>query len=65
MEHWEPKNGVPVERKVRELGPVGMKIFGRPLRDWIQQYHEGVRAIDEGVGRVLQALKDSGRTRTR
>ena len=61
MEHWEPKNGVPVERKVRELGPVGMRdIPGRPLRDWIQQYHEGVRAIDEGVGRVLQALKDSG-----
>ena len=61
MEHWEPKNGVPVEKKVRELGPVGMKdIPGRPLRDWIRQYHEGVRAIDEGVGRVLEALKDSG-----
>ena len=61
MEHWEPKNGEPVEKKVRELGPVGMKdIPGRPLRDWIRQYHEGVRAIDEGVGRVLQALKESG-----
>ena len=61
MEHWEPKNGEPVEKKVRELGPVGMKdIPGRPLRDWIRQYHEGVRAIDQGVGRVLQALKESG-----
>ena len=61
MEHWEPKNGEPVERKVRELGPGGMKdIPGRPLRDWIRQYHEGVRAIDQGVGRVLQALKESG-----
>ena len=61
MEHWEPKNGEPVERKVRELGPVGMKdIPGRPLRDWIRQYHEGVRAIDQGVGRLLQALKESG-----
>ena len=61
MEHWEPKNGVPVEKKVRELGPVGMKdIPGRPLREWIKQYHEGVLAIDEGVGRVLRALKDSG-----
>jgi arylsulfatase A-like enzyme len=61
MEHWEPKNGEPVEKKVRELGPVGMKdIPGRPLRDWIRQYHEGVRAIDEGVGRLLQALKESG-----
>ena len=61
MEHWEPKNGEPVEKKVRELGPVGMKdIPGRPLRDWIRQYHEGVRAIDQGVGRLLQALKESG-----
>lgn len=62
MEHWGPgKDGQPVERKVRELGPVGMKdIPGRPLRDWIQQYHEGVLAIDEGVGRVLKGLKDSG-----
>ena len=61
MQHWEPKNGVPVEKKVRELGPVGMRdIPGRPLRDWIKQYHEGVLAIDEGVGRVIKALKDSG-----
>ena len=61
MEHWEPKNGEPVEKKVRELGPVGMRdIPGKPLREWIKQYHEGVLAIDEGVGRVLKALKDSG-----
>ncbi len=61
MQHWEPKNGVPVEKKVRELGPVGMKdIPGRLLGEWIKQYHEGVRSIDEGVGRLLQALKDSG-----
>ena len=61
MEHWEPKNGEPVEKKVRELGPVGMRdIPGKPLHEWIKQYHEGVLAIDEGVGRVLKALKDSG-----
>ena len=61
MEHWEPKNGEPVEKKVRELGPVGMRdIPGKPLREWIRQYHEGVLAIDEGVGRVLKALKESG-----
>ncbi len=61
MEHWEPKNGEPVEKKVRELGPVGMRdIPGKPLRDWIRQYHEGVLAIDEGVGRVLKALQESG-----
>jgi len=61
MEHWQPKNGEPVEKKVRELGPVGMRdIPGKPLREWIKQYHEGVLAIDEGVGRVLKALEDSG-----
>ena len=46
MEFWERgANGDPVERKVRELGPVGMKdIPGRPLADWIRQYHQGVLA---------------------
>ena len=24
------------------------------------QYHEGVRAIDEGIGRLIEALKESG-----
>ena len=59
---WEPgPGGQPVERKVRELGPVGMKdIPGRPLRDWVRQYHQGVLAIDEGVGRLMAALKASG-----
>jgi len=61
MQHWEPKDGIAVEKKVRELGPVGMRdLPGRPLREWIQQYHEGVLAIDESVGRLLQTLKDSG-----
>lgn len=62
MEFWEPgKNGQPVERRVRENSPVGMKdIPGRPLAEWIRQYHEGVLAIDEGVGRLLEALRKSG-----
>lgn len=62
MEFWEPgKDGRPVERKVRDLGPVGMKdIPGRPLEEWVRQYHQGVLAIDEGVGRLMEALVDSG-----
>lgn len=62
MEFWEPgPDGRPVERKVRELGPVGMKdIPGRPLEDWVRQYNQAVIAIDEGVGRVMTALKESG-----
>jgi len=62
MEFWKPdSDGIPVERKVRKDSPVGMKdIPGRPLKDWIRQYNQGVLAIDEGVGRLLKALKDSG-----
>jgi arylsulfatase A-like enzyme len=30
------------------------------LKDWIRQYHQGVLAIDEGVGRILELLKESG-----
>jgi arylsulfatase A-like enzyme len=62
MEFWEPgKDGRPVERRVRETSPVGMKdIPGRPLRDWVRQYHEGVLAIDENVGRLLETLRASG-----
>ncbi len=62
MEFWEKgKDGGPVERSVRKQAPVGMKDFpGRTLRDWVQQYHQGVLAIDEGVGKLLTALKESG-----
>ncbi|MGB7344170.1 MAG: sulfatase-like hydrolase/transferase [Pirellulaceae bacterium] len=65
MEFWEPGKGAnagqPVERKVRELGPVGMKDMpGRPLAEWVRQYHQGVLAIDEGVGRLMEALVASG-----
>ncbi len=62
MEFWEPgKSGQPVERKVREQSPVGMKdVPGRPLADWVHQYHEGVLAIDENVGRLMRALQQSG-----
>ena len=62
MEFWEPgKNGEPVERQVRKVSPVGMKdLPGRPLKDWVRQYHQGVLAIDEGVGRLIEALKESG-----
>ena len=61
-EFWEPgKNGKPVERKVRDRPPVGMKDFpGRSLTDWVRQYHQGVLAIDEGVGRLMEALRASG-----
>lgn len=46
--HWEHgPNGTPMLR-------------GRSLTSWTRQYHQGVLALDEGIGRVLQALEDSG-----
>ncbi len=62
MEFWEPgEDGEPVEKKRAGPTPVGMKdLPGRPLKDWIRQYQQGVLAIDEGVGRLLEALEESG-----
>lgn len=62
MQFWEPgKNGRPVERKVRDASPVGMKDRpGRPLKDWVRQYHQGVLAIDENVGRLMKSLRETG-----
>ena len=62
---WEKgKGGIPVERQVRKQAPVGMKdLPGRPLKDWVHQYHQGVRAIDEGVHlnrRLLEARSPTG-----
>jgi len=66
MEFWERgPNGEPVEadfrKKVSSGPPMAMKDMpGRLLKDWVRQYHQGVLAIDEGVGRLLKALLDSG-----
>jgi arylsulfatase A-like enzyme len=35
-------------------------LHGNTLTDWVRQYHEGVLAIDEGVGKLMQALKETG-----
>jgi arylsulfatase A-like enzyme len=62
MEFWEPgPNGEPVEKKRQGDTPVGMvDLPGRSLRDWVQQYHQGVLAIDENVGRLMETLRASG-----
>ena len=35
-------------------------IHGNTLHDWVRQYHQGVLAIDEGVGQLVRTLKDTG-----
>jgi len=32
----------------------------RTLTSWVRQYHQGVRAIDEGVNRLLATLEETG-----
>jgi len=57
QENWMPgPDGEPVEvdKAFNYQHP------GRPLKDWIRQYHQGVLAIDEGVGRILELLEESG-----
>lgn len=61
MAMWANKDGTPVEKARNGKTPVGMKdLPGRPLKDWIRQYNQGVLAIDENVGRLLKALKETG-----
>ncbi len=35
-------------------------IHGNSLAAWTRQYHEGVLAIDESVGRLIECLKETG-----
>ena len=32
----------------------------RTLTSWVRQYHQGVRAIDEGIDKILKSLEESG-----
>jgi len=64
IEFWVPgKDGKP-EMKGGAFGGKtvegGRGIHGNTLDDWVRQYHQGVLAIDEGVGRLVAALKESG-----
>ncbi len=43
-----------------EVGDDFARDRGRSLSAWSRQYHQAVRALDEGVGRVLAALEESG-----
>jgi len=33
---------------------------GRSLNSWVRQYHQGVFGLDEGIGRVMDTLEQSG-----
>ncbi|MCA8996016.1 MAG: sulfatase-like hydrolase/transferase [Planctomycetaceae bacterium] len=35
-------------------------VHGNTLHDWVRQYHQSVLAIDDGVGRLMKTLKETG-----
>lgn len=68
---YAPREGKPTySRKMAmwKKGPDGQPILagggkgihGPTLNDWLRQYHQGVLAIDEGVGKLMAALKETG-----
>jgi len=44
----------------KEVGDNIERDQGRSLSSWARQYHQAVRSLDEGIGRVLAALEESG-----
>ncbi len=38
----------------------GKGIHGSSLNDWVRQYHQGVLALDESVGELIESLKSTG-----
>ncbi|MCB1234480.1 MAG: sulfatase-like hydrolase/transferase, partial [Verrucomicrobiae bacterium] len=64
---FQPRNGKPEYVRKMDLwvpGPDGEPVLKKSpkktLADAVHQYNEGVLAIDEGVGRLVAALKESG-----
>lgn len=35
-------------------------VHGNSLNDWVRQYHQGVLGIDEGIGRLVKSLEETG-----
>jgi arylsulfatase A-like enzyme len=49
-----------MKRKNRDAANFDTSDAGKTLEDWVQQVNECNLAVDEGVGQVIQALRDSG-----
>lgn len=64
IEYWvKDKNGRPELKGGRFGGQTvegTMGIHGNTLTDWVRQYHQGVRALDESVGTLIETLKATG-----
>ena len=63
-EQWIPgPDGLPVLKSGRFAGrtvDASRGIHGSDIHSLVRQYHQGVLAIDEGVGQLVEALKETG-----
>ncbi|MDE0735666.1 MAG: sulfatase-like hydrolase/transferase [Pirellulaceae bacterium] len=46
-------------RATGEQSP-GTGLHGSTLNDWVRQYHQGVLALDEAIGKIVKTLKETG-----
>ncbi|MGI9474767.1 MAG: sulfatase-like hydrolase/transferase [Rubripirellula sp.] len=64
ISHWfSGEDGQPNlkgrRRATGEQSP-GRGIHGSTLNAWVRQYHQGVLALDEAVGKLIETLKETG-----
>ena len=57
-------NGEPeLESGVKQRTVKNAPLHGNRLQDWVRQYHQGVRAIDDAVGRLMKTLEETGQAK--
>ncbi|MGY8640783.1 MAG: sulfatase-like hydrolase/transferase [Verrucomicrobiales bacterium] len=49
-----------LESGIKQRTVKNAPIHGNTLKNWVRQYHQGVLAIDDSVGRLRKSLEDSG-----
>ena len=63
IKSWYSDNGVPrLAGRPNTDGRMRPRrgIHGSDLNSWVRQYHQGVKALDEAVGRLVETLKKTG-----
>jgi arylsulfatase A-like enzyme len=56
----DAKGQAALKGKPKRPGNFDQNEAGLPYQDWVQQVNECARSLDEGIGQVLAALKESG-----
>ncbi len=60
---WQRNPAGIVTRRKRDIDPASnfnTNTVGQPYDDWVQQTNECMLAIDEGVGQLIRALRETG-----